>query len=150
MFQDISTVAVDAHVLQMWVMEVQNGIKAQTQQKNEIVKEFITFGFWSSVLNLLQTMSVPPNEQCLDQRYEASFVQDGGTCPHHVGWCVCVRVWRQGFGLASVGGDLRNLRVSRLVGGLNEHWLGQLLSRRHRHLLNLIQLLWGTETETQA
>lgn len=43
---------------------------------------------------------------------------------------------------ASVSADLRgDLSVGRLVGGLDEHWLAQVLSRRHRHLLNLIQLL---------
>lgn len=48
---------------------------------------------------------------------------------------------RGGGGGRSVGADLRDLSVSRLVGGLDEHCLGELLSRRHRDRLNLIQLL---------
>lgn len=55
------------------------------------------FGFWSSVLNLLQTMSVTRfkvpllNEQYLNQCYQASFVQLGCIWRHHIDWCArCV------------------------------------------------------------
>lgn len=58
-----------------------------------------------------------------------------------MGWCLL----REGSG-RSVGGDLRDLRLSRLVGGLDEHGLGQLLAGRHRHLLDLIELLQHTES----
>lgn len=57
--------------------------------------------------------------------------------------CVAARWWSGVSGRrASVCADLRgDLAVGRLTGGLNEHGLGQLLSCRHRHLLDLIQLL---------
>ena len=42
---------------------------------------------------------------------------------------------------SSFGGDLCDLSVCALIGGLDEHGLRELLSRRHRHLLDLIQLL---------
>lgn len=45
---------------------------------------------------------------------------------------------------SSVGGDLRDLRLSCLVGGLDEHGLGQFLAGRHRHLLDLVELLQYT------
>lgn len=64
-----------------------------------------------------------------------------GVCGGHMGWCLL----REGSG-RSVGGDLRDLRLSRLVGGLDEHGLGQLLAGRHRHLLDLIELLQHTES----
>lgn len=48
----------------------------------------------------------------------------------------------------SVGGDLRDLRLGRLVGGLDEHGLRELLAGGHRHLLDLIELLQYTHTHT--
>lgn len=48
---------------------------------------------------------------------------------------------------SSFAGDLRDLRFSRLAGGLNEHGLAQILTGRHRHLLDLIQLLHGQDTQ---
>lgn len=65
-------------------------------------------------------------------------------------WCASC-IWREREGLGgkgggrSVGGDLRDLRLGRLVGGLDEHGLGELLARRHRHLLDLVELLQHTE-----
>lgn len=59
-------------------------------------------------------------------------------------WCVAAPLLHCSWWLvtASVRTDLRgDLAVGRLVGGLNEHRLGQLLPCRHRHLLDLIQLL---------
>lgn len=66
-----------------------------------------------------------------------------------MGWCLlCAchilgerRQWPAG----SVGGDLRDLCLGRLVGGLDEHGLGQLLAGRHRHLLDLVELLQCTQ-----
>lgn len=42
---------------------------------------------------------------------------------------------------SSVSADLCDLSVSRLIGRLDEHGLGQLLTCGHCHLLNLVQLL---------
>lgn len=58
-----------------------------------------------------------------------------------MGWCL-----RREEGGRSVCGDLRDLRLSRLVGRLDEHGLGQLLAGRHRHLLDLIELLQHRES----
>lgn len=53
---------------------------------------------------------------------------------------VCVRGEKVSW-QGSFSADLRDLCVSCLVGRLDEHWLGQLLSCWHCHLLYLIQLL---------
>lgn len=45
----------------------------------------------------------------------------------------------------SVPCHLRGLAVGGLVGGLNEHGLGDVLACRHGHLLDLIKLLAGEE-----
>lgn len=68
------------------------------------------------------------------------------------GVCAFLCIWREGVPDtgSSVGADLRDLRLGRLVGGLDEHGLGQLLSRRHRHLLDLIQLLQCRETDSRC
>lgn len=44
-------------------------------------------------------------------------------------------------GPCSVPCHLRGLGVRALVGGLDEHGLGDVLARGHRHLLDLVQLL---------
>lgn len=76
-------------------------------------------------------------------RVEAS---GGGAWGGHMGWCLLR--WRSAGG--SVGGDLRDLRLGRLVGGLDEHGLGQLLAGRHRHLLDLVELLQHTHTASRG
>lgn len=56
----------------------------------------------------------------------------------------------EGTAASSVGGDLRDLRLGRLVGGLDEHGLGQLLAGGHRHLLDLIELLQYTHNHQRS
>lgn len=106
------------------------------------------FGFWSSVVNLLQNMSVTRfqvprcNEPCLKWIIESPSCQSwwhpsaspGLVCVLYV--CEEKVSWQGSF-----SADLRDLCVSCLVGRLDEHWLGQLLSCWHCHLLYLIQLL---------
>lgn len=84
----------------------------------------------------------------LKSRISSPFVKVSGICQHHMRWCACcVLCSEQGSWLGSVSGDLRDLCVSCLVGGLDEHRLGQLLPCWHCHLLYLIQLLWNTKAD---
>lgn len=90
------------------------------------------------------------NEQCLRSRLSSVLCQSWWHLSASHGLVCMLCVWCKGSWLVSVGADLRDLRISCLVGGLNEHWLGQLLSCWHRHLLNLIQLLWNRETDREV
>lgn len=115
------------------------------------------FGFWSSVVNLLQNMSVTRfqvprcSEPCWKINYWESFCRSRWPPSASRGLVFMLRVWDENASWpGSLGADLCDLCVSRLVGGLDEHWLGQLLSCRHRHLLYLIQLLRKRRTDGEV